>query len=173
MTQMTICAPTSIRLSKIALLGAIALYFTLVVFNNLTDYSSNYQFVHHVLAMDSTFPGNEGMWRAINSPTIHTLFYLSIIAWETTTGLLSWYATIRLLLRLNAPTLAFEAAKPPAILALTLGCLLWLTAFLTVGAEWFLMWQSHGWNGQEAAFRNFVILALVLVYIAQPDRDPI
>jgi predicted small integral membrane protein len=35
--------------------------------------------------------------------------------------------------------------------ALTLSLLMWLMAFLSVGAEWFLMWQSKDWNGQEAA----------------------
>jgi predicted small integral membrane protein DUF2165 len=56
------------RLSKTLLVAASAFYYTLVVFNNLTDYNSNYQFVHHVLLMDSTFPGNRGMWRAIQPP---------------------------------------------------------------------------------------------------------
>jgi len=40
---------------------AVALYYLVVAFNNLTDYNSNYQFVHHVLLMDSTFPGNHGL----------------------------------------------------------------------------------------------------------------
>jgi predicted small integral membrane protein len=48
---------------------------------------------------------------------------------------------------------------------------MWLVAFLSVGAEWFLMWQSHTWNGQEAAFRNFVIVGMVLLVILQPDRE--
>ena len=46
----------------------VALFYSFVVLNNITDYDSNYQFVRHVLMMDSTFPGNHGMWRAINSP---------------------------------------------------------------------------------------------------------
>jgi predicted small integral membrane protein len=42
-----------------------------------------------------------------------------------------------------------------AIAGLTLGLLLWLVAFIAVGGEWFLMWQSAEWNGEEAAFRIF------------------
>jgi len=56
--------------------AGIALFYTLVVFNNITDFDSNYEFVHHVLSMDSTFPGNHGMWRAMPSPTVHLVFYL-------------------------------------------------------------------------------------------------
>jgi predicted small integral membrane protein len=47
----------------------------------------------------------------------------------------------------------------------------WFTAFLSVGAEWFLMWQSHTWNGQDAAFRMFASLAVVLIYVSLPDPD--
>ena len=69
----------------------VAIFYTFVVFNNLTDYGSNYQFVRHVLMMDSTFPGNHGMWRALNQPALHTAFYLSIIAWEAVTMALCWW----------------------------------------------------------------------------------
>ena len=48
------------RAAKLLLLAGIALDYTLVVFNNLTDFDSNYQFVRHVLMMDSTFPDNHG-----------------------------------------------------------------------------------------------------------------
>jgi predicted small integral membrane protein len=58
----------TLRAAKTALVFGVALYYLLVVFNNLTDYESNYQFIRHVLMMDSTFPGNHGMWRALNAP---------------------------------------------------------------------------------------------------------
>ena len=45
------------RAAKIALVFAVAIYYSFVVFNNLTDYDSNYQFVRHTLTMDTTFPG--------------------------------------------------------------------------------------------------------------------
>jgi predicted small integral membrane protein len=161
-----------IRLSKCALLAAIAFFYSLVVFNNLTDYESNRQFVRHVLSMDNTFPGNHGMWRAIPSARIQTLFYIVIIAWELCTAVLCWWATVRLLRKLHASAAGFDEAKPMAIAALTFGCLMWFVAFLSIGAEWFLMWQSQTWNGQEAAFRMFTMIAIVLVYIAMPDQQP-
>jgi predicted small integral membrane protein len=159
----------TIRLSKCALLAAIAFYYSLVVFNNLTDYESNHQFVEHVLAMDSIFPGSHEMWRAIPSPRIQTLFYISIIGWELVTAVLCWWGTARLLSRLRAPAPDFEAAKPMAIGALTLGCLMWFVAFISVGGEWFLMWQSKTWNGQEAAFQRFAISGIILIYLAMPE----
>ena len=159
------------RAAKVLLLAGIALFYTLVVFNNLTDFDSNYQFVRHVLMMDSTFPGNHGMWRALNSSTIHLVFYLSIIAWELVTTMLLWWGTFRLVRTLRLPAGSFNKAKRVPVLALTLSMLMWLVAFLSVGAEWFLMWQSHTWNGQDAAFRMFAVVGLVLLIVLQPDTD--
>lgn len=158
-----------IRLSKCALLFGVALFFSLVVFNNTTDYDSNYQFVRHVLSMDSTFPGNRGMWRALTQSGLHKVFYASIICWEIVVCLLCWWGLVRLLLNLRNASLVFQRAKSVAIAALTLGCLLWLVAFLCVGGEWFLMWQSKTWNGQDAAFRMFMVVTAVLIYLSLPE----
>jgi predicted small integral membrane protein len=50
------------RSSKVALVCAVALFTSLVVFNNVTEYDSNYGFVRHVLKMNTTFPDNRAMW---------------------------------------------------------------------------------------------------------------
>ncbi|SRR5579871_299249 len=159
------------RSAKLLLLAGIALFYTLVVFNNLTDFDTNYEFVHHVLSMDSTFPGNHGLWRALPSPTVHLVFYLSIIAWEIVTTILLWWGVITLLRALRKPMVTFNAAKRIPVMALTLSLLMWLVAFLSVGAEWFLMWQSHTWNGQETAFRMFTVVGLVLLILIQPEAE--
>jgi predicted small integral membrane protein len=158
-------------MAKVLLLAGVALYYTLVVWNNTTDFDSNYQFVRHVLSMDTTFPGNKGMWRAMPQPAVHLAFYLSIIVWETITMLLCWLGVFKLYKALRAPEIEFHAAKRIPVIALALSMLMWLVAFLCVGGEWFLMWQSHTWNGQDAAFRMFVVVGVVLLLIVQPDPE--
>ena len=160
-----------LRGAKVALIFAVALFYTFVVLNNVTDYDSNYQFVRHVLMMDSTFPGNHGMWRAMNSPAIHTVFYVSIIAWESITMLLAWAGGFRLVRSFSAGAIEFHRSKSIAVLALTTAMLMWLVAFLGVGGEWFLMWQSRNWNGQDAAFRMFTLIGIVLILVALPDSE--
>jgi predicted small integral membrane protein len=160
-----------LRIAKTLLVLAIALYYTLLVLNNTTDYDSNFQFIRHVLMMDSTFPNNSGMWRAINSPSIHTLFYITVITWESLTMILCWWGGITLARALKAPASVFQQAKNTAIAGLALSLLMWLIAFLTIGAEWFLMWQSKTWNGQEAAFRMFAIVGIVLLLLVQKDDE--
>jgi predicted small integral membrane protein len=159
------------RAAKLLLVAGIALFYTLVVFNNLTDFDTNYQFVRHVLSMDSTFPGNHLLWRALPSPAIHLAFYIGIIAWEIATTILLWWGVVRLARGLRLGSVAFNAATRAAIMALTLSLLMWLVAFLSVGGEWFLMWQSHTWNGQEEAFRMFAVVGLVLLIVLQPDTE--
>jgi predicted small integral membrane protein len=160
-----------LRAAKVSLIFAVALFYSLVVFTNTTDYNSNFQFIRHVLMMDSTFPGNRAMWRALNSPAWHTMFYLSIIAWEATTMILLWWGGIRLARALHAPAAIFNQVKRTAVVALTLSLLMWLVAFLSIGGEWFLMWQSKLWNGQDAAFRMFTVVGIVLLLVAQPESE--
>jgi predicted small integral membrane protein len=159
----------TLRAVKMLLVFGVAILHTLVVFNNVTDYGSNYQFVRHVMMMDTTFPENHGMWRAIISPGLHTAFYVGIIAWETTAALLCWWGGLRLARAQTSPAAAFQQAVRVALAGLTVSLLLWLVAFQGVGGEWFLMWQSKSWNGMADAFRMFAVVGIVLVVVLQPD----
>jgi len=158
-----------IRLSKCALMLGISLFFTLVVFNNIMDYEANHQFVRHILMMDTIFPNSPSLWRHIDNPAIHNLFYWTIILTEAAIAVLSWWGSVKLLRNVKSAA-AFAQSKTVGVAALTLACCLWLVPFLTIGGEWFLMWQSRVWNGQEEAFRMFVVCAFVLVYITL--REP-
>ena len=159
----------TVRVAKLSLVLAVAVFYTLVVFNNLTDYKTNYQFVQHVLRMDSTGSGNHVMWRALNQPAWHTTFYISIISWESVVMLLCWAGGWQLIRQYSSPAATFERAKRTAIAALTFALLMWMFAFLSVGGEWFLMWQSKTWNGQDAAFRMFTVIGIILLILVQPE----
>tara|TARA_X000001036_G_scaffold437112_2_gene481726 strand:- start:288 stop:770 length:483 start_codon:yes stop_codon:yes gene_type:complete len=157
------------RLCKIVLVSAVALFAWLVGINNITDYGSNFAFVQHVMSMDTTFEGNKLMWRAIVSPNFHHAAYFLIIFLELLTGTLCSFGAYRLILARNEDQQTFVAAKTIANLGLTTGIVLWFSGFLTVGAEWFVMWQSDTWNGQQAAFRFVVVLFGVLIFLNQKD----
>jgi predicted small integral membrane protein len=102
---------------------------------------------------------------------VHTIFYVCIIAWEAVTMFLCWAGVARQFRALSGTAAAFHRAKNVAVVGLTLSLLMWLVAFLSVGGEWFLMWQSKTWNGQEAAFRMFTVVGIVLVFLALPDSE--
>jgi predicted small integral membrane protein len=157
-----------IRLIKIAIVLQIGLFALLVAYDNVIDYNTNYAFVRHVLAMDTTFPDNHLMDRAIVDPAIDRLGYAAIIAGEFVTGALCIIGALRLLFVIRAP-FEFHAAKALAVLGLALGFTLWFFGFLTVGGEWFTMWQSATWNGQESAFRFLAVIGLALVFLCLPE----
>ncbi len=50
----------------------------------------------------------------------------------------------------------FERAKRFAVAGVTLAFLIWFLGFMVVGGEWFAMWQSTTWNGQQSAFRFYM-----------------
>jgi predicted small integral membrane protein len=158
------------RLSKVVMLLAFALYTGLVAIGNLTDYGSNFSLVEHVLRMDTTFPDNRVMWRAIESSLLHHVVYGFIIFIEIVIALLCCMGGLRLLQNLNDP-LAFNQSKSYGILGLILGFILWFTGFMTIGGEWFLMWQSNVANSQEAAFRLVVIISLMMIHLTQMDAE--
>ena len=86
-----------IRLSKAAMVLAMAFFATLVAFGNITDYATNFAFVHHVFLMDTTFPGNGIMYRSIQQEWIHHAGYIGIITLEGSTAILCWIGGFKLL----------------------------------------------------------------------------
>ncbi len=162
----------AVRYCKIALSGASAFFLLLVVFNNLADYGSNYRFVENVLKMATTFEGNRGLWRAIEAPALHHLFYGVIILWEFFAMALISAGTLRMWQSRRRGSLAWQNAKSITIVGHTAALLLWYVAFLAIGGEWFLMWQSRRWNGQDAAGRMFIVMAACLVIILLRDPEP-
>lgn len=159
------------RLSKTALVAAIAFFASLVAFGNITDYGTNFAFVMHVFAMDTIFPDATIKYRAIESPFIQNLGYILIIAAETLTAILCWVGAFVMLRRRKAGADAFNRSKALAIAGLTLGFLVWQVGFMSVGGEWFGMWMSKTWNGVPDAFRFFITIISVLIYVVLPDGE--
>ena len=158
-----------IRACKIALVAAIALFFSAAAFGNITDYASNWAFVRHVLSMDTIFPNSTLRWRAITDPALQRAAYGLIIATQIGVAVLLWLGCIRLLRVIRAA--AFARAKACAAAGLTIGLLLYAVGFVTIGGEWFAMWQSTVWNGQQKAFDFIGMIGVVLVVLLLPEAD--
>jgi predicted small integral membrane protein len=110
-----------IRLAKVVMIAALAAFAFLVTYDNIIDYGSNYQFVQHVLSMDTTFPDNTLKSRAITDPRLWQAAYAAIIGAEGVTCLLLAIGALALLARLRAGAEAFNRAKVWAVAGLTLG----------------------------------------------------
>src|SRR4051794_19393953 len=71
-----------IRIAKVIMVGCLAIFASLVTFDNLVDYNANFVFVQHVLSMDTIFPGNALSYRRVTSPALWEAAYAVIILGE-------------------------------------------------------------------------------------------
>jgi predicted small integral membrane protein len=159
------------RYAKIVMSLALAAFCLLVTFDNITDYGTNYLPLQHVMSMDTTFPGNVLMYRAITNPVLWHFAYALIVAAEGIAGVLFLAGAIRLFQARNASGFVFNEAKSLVIAGATLAFIIWFFGFMVVAGEWFAMWQSKDWNFQEPAFRIYVTALGVLIFVALPDND--
>ena len=156
------------RLQAFTLFSA-GLYGLFVLMGNLMDYDSNYQFVKHVLSMDTTFEGNALMWRAITIPWMWTVGYIGIILAEAVFAALGLIGGIKLFLRRDADAATFNRAKSWGYGAYGVGFLIWFIGFIVIGSEWFAMWQSSTWNGKDTAMPLAILWAGFAVLLALSD----
>jgi predicted small integral membrane protein len=160
-----------IRLSKVAVVAAFAVYVTLVAFGNITDYATNFEFVRHVLMMDTIFSNSSIAYRAISNPILHHAAYLVIIATQLVCACLCWRGAARLFAQRKAVARAFNQTKSFAVAGLCVGFLLWQVGFTAIGGEWFGMWMSETWNGLGTAFRVSLTILAILVFLVIPDGE--
>ncbi|MEK1939519.1 MAG: DUF2165 domain-containing protein [Pseudomonas sp.] len=160
-----------VRIAKVGMVVMIGLFLLLVGVDNLLDYGTNYAFVQHVMMMDTLPPQSELLSRAIHSPLLHKLVYAQIIAVEMLAGLLCVLGAARLWLERGAAASSFNRAKHIAIAGLALAFALWFFGFMVIGGEWFQMWRSPTWNGQQAAFRFIGCVGLVLLFLSHRDEE--
>ncbi|BBH52245.1 DUF2165 family protein [Fluviispira sanaruensis] len=159
------------RICKIIFVAMFSFYISIVALNNITDYNSNYEFVKHVMLMDTTFKNNELLWRSISFSQIHRISYIFLIAYEIVTAILGWVGTFYMIKNYRECSNYFHTSKRCAIISLMLNLVMWFFAFNTIGGEWFLMWQSQQWNGVGVARPMFVAIAIVFLYITRKDDE--
>ena len=158
------------RLIKGLFSAAAALYISIVCFNNVFDYNSNFSFVRIVSSMEDTFSKEKNGWRAINSTVLHHALYIFIITWECIVAALLWLGSYRMLKHLKAPAARFKSQKKYTANGLAFGVMLWFTVFIAIGGEWFMMWQSKTWNAQSTGFFLTGTFLLFLIYHNQEDE---
>ncbi len=158
-----------LRLLQSLTLTMAGLFGLFVFAGNLMDYDSNFQFVKHVLSMDTTFEGNALMWRAIDSPVLHNIAYIGIIVAEGAFAALALIGGVKLFLRRNADAATYNGARSWGFAAYGLGFLIWFVGFIVIGSEWFAMWQSSSWNGKDTAMGITTLWAGFAVLLALND----
>jgi predicted small integral membrane protein len=158
------------RTIKIVMAGGLAFLCALITLGNLQDPNLNFSFVQHVLSMD-TMPKSALDTHAMPFPLMWRITFGAIVFGEGLTAILFGWAVVELARAWKARARVFHAAKRFIFAGVGCGFLVWFVGFTAVGGEWFAMWQSPSWNGQQAAFRIFESILLVSMFIVLPDCE--
>jgi predicted small integral membrane protein len=123
------------------------------------------------MKMDTVFPGNRCLNRAILNPIFHHGVYWIIILWEFLISTSLLWGAYRLFQALRSTAEVFQRSKSIATLGLTLAFALMLFGFLTIGGEWFFMWQSSQYqSGLDSASRVLIVLGITLLFLQSSDQ---
>jgi predicted small integral membrane protein len=141
----------------------------LVCLNNISDYHANFQFVSNVSGMEDVFSREKNGWRALTKPFLQHFLYCLIISWEILITVLIFLGVGRMVRTYRSTPLVFRNSGRALRTGFFLGVILWFTVFVTVGGEWFLMWQSKTWNGQPTAFMLAICFLLFLIFQNRED----
>jgi predicted small integral membrane protein len=161
----------AVRLAKIVSVGAIALYMALVVFNNVTDYWTNFAYVTAVLDIEQISPRSDIRWRAVTSPLFHHAAFVLIIVTEFAIAVLTGAGALAMARALKAPAQKFARSKAEAVVGLALGFLLYEGGFVAVAGEWFGMWQSAAADAVPSAFRILSTMLGILIFVSLKDEE--
>lgn len=159
-----------IRKAKIMMLFSISIFFFLVVLNNILDYENDFAYVQHVLSMDTTLKSPTLMHRSVHNTLIHHFIYWCIITWQAMAGILCFICTLKLAKYRSSSSIMFNNAKGIGIIGLICGFLLYSFAFITIGGELFVMWQSEIWNVLRSSHMFMSMLGIVLIFLVNKDE---
>jgi predicted small integral membrane protein len=142
---------------EIAVIASVALFFSFIVFNNLTDFPTNHWCVSQVLSMEG-IRSVDVKWRAIHQPQIQIAAYLLIIIIEACIALLCWISIWMALRDTKTAPQKFLSGKPFALLGLTSAFMLFFVGFVVIGGEWFYMWQHPILNNLQVKAAVFSLV---------------
>ncbi|MGO8785910.1 MAG: DUF2165 domain-containing protein [Terriglobia bacterium] len=158
-----------LRPIKVLFVVAVAFGYSLIVFNNFTDYDSNYLFFSHDLINDAILPSRPGLWQAFTPWGGHTALYLAMVLWELLVMALCWWGAVRLAGALGMRVREFHQAQRVATAGLALGLAMWVMALVKVEDQWSIMWQSKSWNGHQGVAGMVAFLGIALLVVTRPD----
>ncbi|MCO8313735.1 DUF2165 family protein [Pseudomonas mandelii] len=155
-----------IRYSKVILMAYISFFGLLVMYSNFTDYASNYEYVGHVLSMDTTRENLNLSYRAITSPLLHHRIYWIIITLEVIYTAFCLLGAYHLYRKTDASAEEFHEAKKFAIIGLLIAMFVYYICLQVIGVEWFNMDESQTWNAKDWARHIVDFILPLLIYVA-------
>lgn len=156
----------TIRISKVLLMLYVSIFGLLVMYSNITDYPTNYEYLGHILSMDTVRAETVYKYRAITSPMAHHRIYWLIITLEVLFTCFCVMGTYHLYKNINTTARKFHEAKKFALIGLLIAITTYYVGFQVIGGEWFNMDESERWNYKDWARHIVDFLMPLTIYIA-------
>jgi len=156
----------TIRYCKFSLMAYISFFGLLVMYSNFTDYSSNYEYVGHILSMDTTRENLNLSYRAITSPMLHHRIYWFIITLEVIYTAFCLVGAYHLYRNISAPAEVFHEAKKFSIIGLLIAIFVYYVCLQVIGVEWFNMDESQVWNAKDWARHIVDFILPLMIFVA-------
>lgn len=155
----------TIRISKATLMLFVSIFGLLVMYSNFTDYPTNYQYIGHILSMD-TIQADAYKYRAITSAMAHHRIYWLIITLEVLFTCFCMVGTYHLYKHINSSARKFHEAKKFSLIGLLIAIFVYYIGFQVIGVEWFNMDESDHWNYKDWARHIVDFIMPVMMYVA-------
>jgi len=142
------------------LVAAVAGFFTIIVFINISDYQTNWELVKLVLGMTKINHSPDIIWHAITNEALQRLIYGAIIAYEAIVAIVCWWGVY---------TIYRKKSYKVASIGIGMGVLLYFFGFGVVAGEWFAVWQYRK-SVQYTAYLLSILLLLIMLFINQNEK---
>lgn len=145
---------------KAIVVGTIALLFTLIAFNNLTDFETNRIFIEKIMRLETVENSNIA-YRIVENNHAHLIGYGIFIFGEILTAVLCWIGALKLL----------KGKKKIALIGLLTAFLVYMLGYVVIASEWFNMWQSEFSGGQVKAIMFSTLFLASMIFVNNDNAD--
>jgi len=159
-----------LRIVKILLVLAVALWGIVGAYGNLTDWSGTTGAVKAVTSM-SAFDGGADKWQATSNPVIVYAGALFIMLSKIFAGFLCLVGARRMWDARAGDAADFAKAKTLALTGCGVAVFMLFTGFIVIAEGWYALWNSDAMRGPVlgSAYRYAGMIALIAIFVGMRD----
>ena len=160
-------------LIKTVLISGLALWCTVLIYNNIKDSETNLTLLADMMSMklikaDPNSGGKKLLSRAIDSSLFHKSSLLAALVVQIAGVLILWYASYSFIRIILGGSYLSEAMHYPIFLAnMGLFCMLVMWFFFLCGGLWFAYWIKM-WEVQQVHMMMLIITLLAIMVVNLP-----
>lgn len=159
-----------LKLVKILLILAVAIWGYIGAFGNIADFDGTLSAIGAATSM-STWEGGAESWRATENPVLIGLAAALIPLFKLAAGVFSSWGAWQMWKSRAATDGAFEVAKKPALTGIGIAILLLFGGWIVAAETWFEMWRSDLLRelSLQSAYGYIASLGVIALFVALRD----